>query len=675
MRAAPTIPALPAVAAAVLLSAAAGAQPPAADDGPVIVGEPRMSFRPFTLERFDAGLEFFAQRRLDRLRRRGQPTLVNREDLLRESLDLSLQGAVGHKNLLDFTGTARLGLEDRWFRSDTDSARGHDTDLAALYDLSGLILQTGPVPTTVYTRREEALLDREFAPSVRNTTTESGVIARITSADVPTTLQYFHREQEQSDRPGVTNFTTIQDTFGINSDLRLAERQNLTLDYTFDRVEESQTFGFDDRFDRHDGTLSHLVEFGGRHRSDLRSTLRFYDQSGRFDQQILRLDERLVLRHTDRFETRYDATLERQERAGAEQRLARGAASLRHRLFESLVSTAGVGAQRFESEGGFTSDTLFVTGALQYTKRAPRGRLDAAVGATYDTQRSSERGEPVSILGETHIFSDPLPITLSRRNVVPGSVVVRPPSGFPVFVEGIDYELRVFPDRVEIRPIPGGAITSGTAVVVDYDIGPEPANTVDTLGTSISARYTLTEGPLRGLAAFVDYRQLDHELSTEGPATLIVDDVRDLTVGAEFLRGPVTLRAERQHRDSTVNPFDATRLEGRYNQRLGRDSALSLEAIHEIIDYRDSGERIEFDRLSARWAHRVNPELHCSLRLLYRDERTRLSGDTRGLEQALEVNWRRRQTDVYASVRNAILDVEGGETLSQTFQFGLRRRF
>jgi hypothetical protein len=562
--------AIPALAAALIAAAARGQQPPV-DDGPLIVGEPRMRFRTFTLERLEAGVELFGQRRFDRLRRDGEPTLTNSEDLLRETLDLFAVGAIGHKNLFELSGTARLGFEDRWIDSDTDGVRGHDRDIATLYDVSGLILQNGPAPTTVYSRREEALLDRAFAPSIRTTTQEHGVLARINSLVAPTTFQYFHRDYEQDDATGLSDFETTQDTFGVHSDWRLAERQNLTLDYTFDRVEESQSAGFEDEFDRHDGTLSHLVDLGDTHHSDLRSTLRFYDQSGRQDQQIVRLDEQLVLRHTPRFETRYDATLEQQERGGSQQRLARGAASLRHRLFESLVSTAGLGAQRFESDGGFTSDNVFATGALQYTKRVRAGRFDAGVGATYDVQDNSERGDPVSILGESHTFADPLPIVLTRRNILPGSIVVRPASGFPVLIEGIDYELRVLPDRVEIRPILGGAITSGSTVIVDYDIGPEPANRVDSLGTSATARYTLTEGGLRGLGAFVEYQRLDQDLSGPGSGLLTVDDVRDLTYGAEFIRGPWTFRGERQHRDSTINPFEATRAEGRFDWRLGRD--------------------------------------------------------------------------------------------------------
>ena len=41
----------------------------------------------------------------------------------------------------------------------------------------------------------------------------------------------------------------------------------------------------------------------------------------------------------------------------------------------------------------------------------------------------------------------------------------------PLDIEGFDYEIQVRGNRVGIRIVPGGRITKGTTVLVDYDVG------------------------------------------------------------------------------------------------------------------------------------------------------------------------------------------------------------
>lgn len=645
-------------------------------EGPVIVGERKEGYRGFQLESVQAGLEFFGESRLDQLRGSGQPTLKDRELTLRETLDLGGEVYIGHKNLIDITGGFKIGVEDRFIKSDTLNEDAHETDFLGLYDVSALILQNGPVPITLYSRRDEGMLDRDFAGTIRTTTAETGAIAQFKSDVAPTTLHYFHRDETESDQLGTLDDTLVQDTFTANSDIRISDNQHLQIDYTFDHVNETQAGGaFHNVFDRHDATFTDLLDFGLENRNNLRSSLRYYNESGLYPQEVVRLDEQLLLRHTDRFETHYDITLENQERSGASQRLFRGETTARYRLFDSLVASATAGAQRLDVPDDFTSDDLFVQGSLDYTKTVPYGRVDAGASAGFDAQRNSARGGTISVLNEAYVFTDPFPIVISRPNIVPGSIVVTDASGIITYLPGSDYTEQIFPSHAEIRVIIGGGIVNGQSLQISYDLGPEPANDVDTTTTGTSFRYTLTESILQGLSGYVSYRTVDHNISASDPSLFVLDNLRDLTYGVEYNRGPVTLTAERENHDSTINPFDATRFVARIDERLGTSSTVGLDFTHDIIDYRDPSDHVVFDRIGGRVQQRFGHDLDLNVRLLYRNESDRLSGDSHGLEEIVELHWRRRQTQVFASFRNSVLDGPGSNTLSQTIQLGIRRAF
>ncbi len=659
----------------VISDGAWGRQAEEGEEGPVIVGERRGRYRPFELARLDGSLDFFIRRRRDERKQRGEATTVDTETQVRSNLEIDSEFYIGHKNLLDVSANLQFGVERTTLESDTQFESTQDSTFFNQYDIRGLLLGEGPAPTTLYSRRDQTLLDRQFAGSIRSIATETGFITTIRSQSAPTTIQFFHREEDQTDQSGTADFNVVQNTFSIQSTLRLTDQQQIDIDYTFNRVDENQGAEFGDAFDRHDGTITHNLGFGSENRNTLRSSLRYYSQSGNLDQKFVRLDERLVLHHTDNFQTQYDLTFLRQENSGNTQNLVRGNASLIHQLFESLTTTASVGGSHIEIPGDFSSDELFVNLVLDYVKRVPFGRVEASLGGAFNRQNNSDRGSTISTINEPHTFRDPFPVTISRRNILANSVVVTEVGGLRVFQRGDDYTLDAFQDRVELRRVVGGAIGEGEGVLVSFDIGPEPGSEISTTGVSASLRYSITEGWLDGVSVYGSFRQIDNSIQTANPTQFVLDDFQDLIYGAEYRFRGYTFSAERQNHDSTVSPFDATRFEARLDQRLSRDSALRISLTRESIDYTDEERSVDLNRIVARWTHRLDRSLDFNVRLEYRDEQDSVSGDVKGFEQGLELNWSKRQTSAYIQFRNATLDAESEETSSQTIAFGFRRSF
>ena len=651
----------------------AGATDP---DGPVVVGTPRDSWKSVELLKLESAAEFRWQYQKDKLKQNGQPTQKNTETRYRELLDLTTEIAIGHRNLLDLTGTVQLGREDIYTHSETDQFFGHEKDFINLYDVNAAILSTSSLPTNVFLRRDQSLLDRAFSSSINETITEEGIGTRYQSGGLSTSVQYTHRDDRLKGNLGTIDSRTKQDSLNIQSGITLTPSQKLDINYTFDSISDSQVGGYADAYDRHDANVVHTYTFGGDGKpNELRSSARLYSQTGKQSQDHLRWDEVLTLRHTSRFETRYNLAVDDVSIKGQDQRLMRADASAKYRLFESLTSTGTLGGQRLDAPGGATSDDIFVNGQLDYTKKVPLGRLDASVGASLDAQSNSARGQTLHVSGESYTFHDGFPIILPRRNIISGSVIITPVAGFPVYQEGSDYTLSLFADHGEIRGVVGGAFVNGQQVLVSYDVGPEPGSDIDTNTTSISVRYTFTEGALNGLAFYSTIRTVGHSIRTKYPEQFSLDDVKDLLLGTEYRYSDYTVKYEYNNHDSKFDPYIVNRLQGIYSLAMGPGSTLSAEISREIIDFAAQNNQVTFDHASLHWNERLNATLDLNARFEFRNEKSTVNGRTEGFDQTIGLTWRKRQTTIYGSIRNSFLNGPGSRQTSQALQFNIRRAF
>lgn len=665
-----------AAAAAVASARPAAAQslPPPEEGGPVIVGEHQEQFESFVLQRIRGVVEMLARYRTDERRRPGERTTRDTETILRPSVELSADAYILHPNFIELSLTGRLLLDQESLDSESLGLREDTTTLDTNYDFRALILGRSSMPVTAYSRRTQTNIDRLFGPSFDSIITEHGAIVQFVNERAPTTIQYFHRDLEQVESTGALDFGVVQDSFDIRSNIRLSERQTLSLDYTMDVVEQSGAQRASLDFVRHDATALHTLNFGEHRLHELRSRVRWLEQTGDSPFRRLTFDESLRLRHTERFQTRYDLFYETQEREDSSQDFLRGTFSLRHRLFESLVTTANVGASTLNTDG-FNSNEYFGDVALDYIKRVPYGVFSATASVGGNLRDDGPRGSPLRILDEPRTFNDPAPIILARQNILVGTIFITDLSGLIVYDEGLDYTLRGFPDRVEIRRVVGGSITDGQTVLIDYTIGPEPASTVTSTSLGLSARYDINEGFLRGLGLYLRYLQRDADIDSPNPAFFILDESRDLIVGADYTTGPLTLSAEYETFDSTISPFNATRFEAWYVHTLGRGSSLNFSGSYQMIDFTALDNQVNLAVLRAIWNQQLSDKLRLSAQVIWRDEEDDREGHSQGFEQRLNLNWRYRQTEVYLSGRNSMFDSRSEERLTQTLEVGLRRTF
>lgn len=670
------------LAAAVAVAAAAAVVPRAAvaqevtvvgeeDAGPIVVGQ-RREYRKFFLERPRLTLDLvgvYQQSETETGGRRFRAT----EYFFTEELGAETRGYILHPSFIDLSLAGSFGLSQTFF--DTDAGSSESFGTIYTWDTRATFRRDSDTPLTVFSRREQEWIFREFGPAVQSTTTETGAALDIRGT-VPTHFDVSHLEATQTGIRASDDFSYTRDGFNWFSSAYPSDNQTLTWNYNYASVEQSGAF--DNTYETHDATLSHDLRFGKKRQHSLYSSLNYSSQSGDTEQQRFRWDERLRLRHTDSFETRYDYRYDWFEVNGNQRSQHWGRAGFTHFLYESLTTEGNVGAQRSDSDGGEQSQSTFADLNWTYRKRVPYGFTTANLGVGW-TQTESESGaEPTLILDQPAVFTDPLPIVLTGSNVDANSLVITDPSGLLIYRPGIDYDVRTFPDRVEVSRVVGGAIAPGSPVLLDYQLDPQPSHTTENQTLRTGVRYDVEEGLLRGLALYTRYMVSDQQISSESGTpvgTFTENDFTDFIYGAEYEFWNILVGAEHQTYDSTINGFEADRLFGRYSQRIRPETTLSLNTAFTVIEYEEPASQVNLFTASAQIQHDFSTRLRGVATVLYRHEEDDLRGTTEGIEEQLELRWRHRQTEAYMLLRNSNLTTPDQDEAYLFFQLGVRREF
>ena len=332
--------------------------------------------------------------------------------------------------------------------------------------------------------------------------------------------------------------------------------------------------------------------------------------------------------------------------------------------------TAPTGPGSFSYFGGLNFD---------YHKQVPMGGLSATLGFGYEQQRNDAQTGQTHVANDVRTFNDPFPIIITGSNVDPASIVVRDATGIIVYVEALDYTVNVFPDRVELVRVVGGRIAAGQTVRLDYDLLPQPSNTVTNNLFTTSVRYDIDRGPLRGLGVYARLAKLDQDIDSAQPDFFFPNSYTDTTVGSEyrFWEQRITLGAEQQWHDSDIAPFDATRFFGRlvYRFRDNTNSVLSFNTDYTILDYPDEDNHVELLLVSGTFSRQLTSHLSGSVTVTYRDQHDEVFGPTQGVEGSAELRWKYRQTQIYAQFRDSLLETDPQDTQFQSVVLGLRREF
>jgi predicted CXXCH cytochrome family protein len=650
-------------------------------EGPVVIGELHRP-SPIGMGPITPGLEFRYRYDHDSIAPRNGRSSSFTENRIEEDVTLSTTAYVIHPNLLDLKLDGTFGARQDW---NGNSGRTLFSDESIYdYNVEGTFLRKEDVPVTLYSRRTEDVLNQQFGPSFDNINQSSGGFLEVHSAKWPTHVEAYHSDQDQTSFGGQESYHLSQNVFTATSSYEPSPNNRVAASYTYNNnYEQSKVQGFaptSDAFDTHDASLSHTVTFGKEKRNDLSSSISYFGQTGNFGIERLSETEFLHLTHSDTFESRYSYSLNYQTTDSPSFGTTRLTENnfntgFTHHLYESLITTGDAGTHYLDRSDHSGTFGYYGSIRLDYRKKVPLGLLTIDGGYTFDQQDNRAQSSVLHVVNETRTFSLTQPITLVGAAVVAQSIVVKDVRGLIIYIQGSDYLVRAFADRVELSLVIGGRITDGQTVLLDYELSAQPANRVTDNTYSGLIRYDFQRGALKNLGVYGRFFELDQRIDSSGSFHFFPNSVRDYAAGFDYRLGEFTVGGEYEWHASDIAPYNAARAYTRLQHRTGPRSTAGVELTYTDYDYYREPDRLTTLQASANLTQSITRELYATASGSYLNEHDRIAGTTNGYQATAELQWTHRQTRIYIQFRESVLKGPSQSTQFQSVWMGLRRSF
>ena len=645
------------------------------EEGPVFGGETKRPLFSFDHWEGELSLEYLGTRQDTKSTQFHEKAS---EDLFTEELTLSTHGAIIHPNLVEFDASGTIDFRQRDFNS-TSTALGNTSangdDISGQFDLHATILRNQMTTFTLIAQRNETTVNRDFGPTLIQTITTYGGGVEVKANTFPMRIAASHTDTNLDDPTGFQGFNSTQDTFLFGTQWNISNNSHLSATYTYNNSDQKAEIARPVQFESNEFNLFHTYNFGTNQANSLLSSLNYYNQSGDFATDRLRLEERLTIQNTEHLQTYYRYNYTQDSRESFDQTAHDFEAGFRHQLYQSLYTTGSVGYSFQDVSGTETTNEIYARLEFDYTKKVPLGTLGLNLSLGYDYRTSDSNGGTIPFFSQPFTFTEPLGIEIVRQNIDPRSIVIHDASGGRVFVPGIDYTIIAAGNRIQISRVLGGAIPANSSVLVDYDITALPSNDQSTYAFGFGGSYNFERGPLAGLIVYARYFDQEQSITADQPDQFIPESIHDTVIGARYHIGPFYLGAEQQWHDSALAPFESTRFNASFSKAILRDAYLTLSADYNLIHYGDINNDVDYLSLSASLDYQMTQHWYLLATASYRDQRDSLFGDTTGYEEQLQLVWQARQTSVNFIVRN--VNVESGKQDSsfQAFQVIIRRSF
>lgn len=594
----------------------------------------------------------------------------------REMLDVSTHGYLYDPAFIDLSLEGAFGLSQSTFDS-TPGASGTATGTLYTYDARMTVLSQKPATLTLYAQQTDNFINQSYAPTIEAKASSYGMDLNLQSTQVPTVLRAYHTEQTQTSLGGWfdqgQDYSLKQDTFEWRSQAT-GNNQTFNWLYAYNHVVADSPATGTTQYDSQLADLVYTRTFGPGNLSTWTTALSYYGQTGDFTQQRMRGETDVTLSHSSTFETFAGYLIDSSEVDNFTTTLQKVTGGFRHYLWGSLTTIGRIGANSLSDDSGALSREEYADLSFLYTKQVPMGQLGANLSLRADTQQNEARSQPFHVVDEPYTFADPVPIVISRRNIIPSSILITDSTHTRIYTEGVDYTTLWFPTYVQILRAAGGVIPSNAAVLVDYSLLPQSQSTINTYTLNTGARYDFTRGPLNGLGVYGQYLLQDQSVQSED-STFPPDQIHDVTLGLDYHVGDWSLNAEYEHHDSTVTPFDAWRTGAQYSRRLNSAMVFAANANYVMYRYDQPQDQLSILTTSASVDYQFSQHLSATATAGWFRQDDQMQGNTTGTEGSLGLQWYYGMTQVYVNVRAIHLDTDTHASDFQMLQIGLTRKF
>ena len=290
-----------------------------------------------------------------------------------------------------------------------------------------------------------------------------------------------------------------------------------------------------------------------------------------------------------------------------------GSYTVRHQLFDSLVTSPDVHGSYQENSSTSSSSTTSRYGpglAVNYTKRLQSwARLTVGSANVADHVDENSTGSTATVIAEPHVLSvSQTPVFLNQPNVIASSIQVITTGGI-LLTEGPDYQTIPSGNLTRIQlTVPVSALVApllvngNLPVLVNYQS--------DSLNNASYEQFTSNNQiRLDMFGKYGVYGRWNWSGNNAPPGT-VVESLTDLVGGADYYWNWFRAGAEYEDYNSNFSQYQAVRAYQNCNFHLDDRSTLSLNFSQSYYSYANDGTQTQFLFLS-----RYNVQLLASLAL------------------------------------------------------------
>ncbi len=360
-----------------------------------------------------------------------------------------------------------------------------------------------------------------------------------------------------------------------------------------------------------DYSLTSRKDLFGDEKKQFNSFFRFYDMTGTTKNSILNVNENLSVSHSEDLDSSYAYSFSDKSSSEVKIRDNRVSASLRHRLYESLASSFS--PYYFNSDGSsFSQDSYGVSLNEEYVKKLGKiGRISSGAGLAYSQEKRKSADNLIYVIGEPHTLATGMLVFLDKPRADPATVAVTDTTGTVTYVLNTDYLLSIIGERAQIQRIPGGGISDGQAVKVDYQAKSARLLEFNTLGENYHSRMDFLNDLL---GIFYRLNKESHP-DISGGEDFVAQTVNDRTIGGDLRYKNLSVELSRENYDSNLSPYIQDRVKESFFFNPSEKSTLTFDSSQCKVNLTAAQEIQKFFDIVSRYSlglnsySRVNAEL------------------------------------------------------------------
>jgi hypothetical protein len=517
-------------------------------------------------------------------------TTKTTEEEFDEIMTLSGDGFVYHPRFLRYNAAVGLDLEQGvWsIESPSGNQRSSLNGISPQYAISGTLLPQNFISADFSLNKSTSTVSPPFGEVTRTDNQNELATLSLNKGPLPTQVTFAHETSDET-QMGIGENRDLEDSWAQISVNHVIPHSTSSLVYKYlngnETDEEVSSVTTQFRTVRTVETLAfnNTLEMGEGNWATLNSRANYEDQTGTFAWKQFTEDESLVLKHTDNFSTQYGVDYSQVTAGGETTDLTSGQASLTHRLYQSLLTTARVYGSHEHSET-MTEDIEGFALAENYRKRIPWGTLTVDLGGGYSVTDDRTRPGLNTVVNESQTLTDGVITFLDNPNVVLSTVVVTNTSGSITYHLTLDYVLIPHGILTEIQRVPSGSIPNGTTVYVSYQY--QSSLPVEYGTRDLHGRVTLDL--FDHLSLYVNRQSTENSLIS-GTNVGQLQNLEETLFGTSIRWAPATVRAEHEIYDSSLTPYVSNMVSLDIAAPLGGTQRLGANATYRHVTFTGDG--------------------------------------------------------------------------------------